>query len=252
MARSVTSEAARSGLGPCELDLSGQPDVARLRWHAVPPRPVKLDAALKTRARRALLRSDPRLAAVMRRAGACPLRPAGRPYAHLVRSILYQQLAGAAASAIEGRFQAIWGGRTPRPDELLRVRATTLRTAGLSHAKIRAVKSVAETFASGAVRERRLWHLDDDAVLEALTVIHGVGAWTVHMLLMSSLGRPDVLPVGDYGVRKGAQKLYELDEMPKPAELEALAEPWRPYRSVASWYLWRHDEIDAVLAAGAP
>ena len=99
------------------------------------------------------------------------------------------------------------------------------------------------TPADGRVRSRRLFHMSEDAVVETLTEIKGVGPWTAHMILMFSLGRPDVLPVGDYGVRKGAQLLYGLGELPKPAALEALAEPWRPYASVASWYLWRATEI---------
>jgi DNA-3-methyladenine glycosylase II len=209
----------------------------------------RLDADAVERARRAIARADPALGAVIRRAGPCPLRAAGRPYAYLLRSILYQQLAGAAAAAIEGRFLEIFGGRYPAPDMLLATDASRLRAAGLSRNKIAAVCAVADAFGSGQVRERRLWHLDDAEVLAELLPIRGVGEWTGHMLLMSSLGRPDVLPVGDYGVRRGAQLLYELDALPRPAELSALAEPWRPWRSVASWYLWRHDEIAAVLEA---
>ena len=209
---------------------------------------AKLDDPLEARARRSLQRRDARLGAVIRRVGPCPLRAGGRPYAYLVRSILYQQLAGAAARAIEKRFLALWGGRSPSADQLLAIAPARLRAVGLSEAKVRAVKSVAEAIDSGAVRPRQLWHLPDDEVVAALIPIRGVGEWTVHMMLMSALGRPDVLPVGDYGVRKGAQKLYGLAELPKPRELEAIAEPWRPYRSVASWYLWRHDAIDEVLA----
>ena len=114
-----------------------------------------------------------------------------------------------------------------------------LRAAGLSRQKIKAVRSVAEAFAARLVTNRALRAMDDDAVVAAVTQIHGIGEWTAHMLLMFSLGRPDVLPVGDYGVRKGAMRLYGLRELPKPRELVALAEPWRPYRSMASWYLWR-------------
>ena len=101
------------------------------------------------------------------------------------------------------------------------------------------MRAVAHAFATGALDSRRLRRMHDDAVIEAVTQVRGIGTWTAHMLLMFSLGRADVLPVGDFGVRKGARVLYELVEMPKPAELETLAAPWRPYRSVASWYLWR-------------
>jgi len=211
----------------------------------------KLDDATESRARRALCRADPRLAAVIRAAGPCPLRAAGRPYAYLLRSILYQQLAGAAASAIEKRFLQLFDGGYPRPEALLGEPVDRLRGAGLSRNKVAAVRAVAEAFQSGEVRERRLWHLDDAAVVEELVVIRGVGEWTAHMLLMSALGRPDVLPVGDYGVRKGAQLLYELPELPRPRELEEIAICWKPYRSVASWYLWRHEAIAEVVSAGS-
>ena len=211
------------------------------------PLPPKLDAERVARAERALARADARLGAVIRIAGPCPLRARGRPYAQLVRSVLYQQLAGAAARTIELRFLALFGGRTPAPGVLAATRSDRLRRAGLSRAKVRAVKAIAQAFDSGAVRERRLWHLDDADVVAALVPIHGVGEWTAHMLLMTALGRPDVLPSGDYGVRKGAQLLFGLPALPTARELEVLAAPWQPHRSVAAWYLWRHDAIaDAV------
>jgi DNA-3-methyladenine glycosylase II len=209
----------------------------------------KLDDVSEGRARRAIRRADPRLGAVIRRVGPCPLRAAGQPYAYLVRSILYQQLAGAAARAIEGRFLALFEDRYPAPAALRAMRSDRLRRAGLSRNKIAAVRAVAEAFGTGRVRERRLWHLGDQQVIDELLPIRGVGEWTAHMLLMTSLGRPDVLPVGDYGVRKGAQRLYGLDELPNAKELTALAEPWRPWRSVAAWYLWRHEAIEEVCGA---
>ena len=206
---------------------------------AIQPR---LDAALLERARRHLMRRDPVLRPVVRAAGPCQLRRRGDPYRYLVRSILYQQLAGAAARAIEKRFHAHFGGRVPPPEILERATVPRLRTLGLSRQKAEAVRSVGRAFAQGDVRARQLPHLTDDEVIAAVTPIRGVGVWTAHMLLMTSLGRPDVLPVGDYGVRKGVRDLYGLDELPKPKQLEEIAEPWRPYRSVASWYLWRAAE----------
>lgn len=208
---------------------------------------MKLDAKTVARAERALSRADPLLGEVIRRAKPCSLRAAGRPYAYLVRSILYQQLAGAAARKIERRFLDLFPNRRPEPTALLAIAPARLREVGLSGNKVLAVKAVAEAFGSGAVRERKLWHLDDAAVVEALVPIRGVGEWTVHMLLMSALGRPDVLPTGDYGVRKGVQLLYGLAEMPKPKEVESIAEPWAPWRSIASWYMWRHDAIAEVV-----
>jgi DNA-3-methyladenine glycosylase II len=203
------------------------------------PVPTSLDENGRARARRSLMRRDPRLAAVIRRVGPCSMEHRGDPYRMLVQSVIYQQLAGAAARTIDGRVRAAWRGRYPRPELLLAAPTRQLRSAGLSRQKIKAVRSVAEAFAARAVTSRALRAMDDDAVVAAVTKIHGIGEWTAHMLLMFSLGRPDVLPVGDYGIRKGAMRLYGLRELPKPRELVALAEPWRPYRSVASWYLWR-------------
>lgn len=198
-----------------------------------------LDENGRARARRTLMRRDPILAAVIRRVGPCSMEHRGDPYRMLLRSVIYQQLAGAAARTIDGRLRAPWRGRYPRPELLLAAPDAQLRAAGLSRQKIAAVRAVAQAFAAGDVSNRRLRAMDDQSVVTAVTRIHGIGEWTAHMLLMFSLARPDVLPVGDYGIRKGAMQLYRLRELPKPRELEALAEPWRPYRSVASWYLWR-------------
>lgn len=207
--------------------------------------PARLDPAALARARRALARRDPVLGAVIRRVGPCGLVPRGDPYRYLVRSILYQQITGHAARAIEGRLRAAFGGRIPAPARLRAAPPARLRACGLSRQKIASLHALAEAFDERVLDGRRLARLDDDAVVEAVTVVRGVGPWTAHMLLMFSLGRPDVLPVGDYGVRKGAMALYGLPALPRPAELEGLAEPWRPWRSVASWYLWRALEVEA-------
>jgi DNA-3-methyladenine glycosylase II len=199
----------------------------------------RLDEATLDRARRRLARRDPQMRALIRQVGPCEMRQRGDPYRALLRSVIFQQLAGAAARAIEARFRAPYRGRYPRPEVLLAARTADLRRAGLSRQKIATLRAVAEAFHARELDNRRLRRMDDDAVVEAVTKVRGIGEWTAHMLLMFSLGRPDVLPVGDYGVRKGAMLLYGLPELPKPPDLEALAEPWRPYRSVASWYLWR-------------
>ena len=203
----------------------------------------RLDAELLEKARRSLRRRDPRLGAVIASVGPCRLRPSGDPYRALIRSVISQQLAGAAADAIAGRLRGRFGGRFPRPDLLLAAPAAELRAVGLSRQKASTLHAVAAAFADGSLTSRRLRRMDDADVVQAVTQIKGIGEWTAHMLLIFSLGSPDVLPVGDYGVRKGVMKLYGLPALPGRAELEAVAEPWRPYRSVASWYLWRHEAI---------
>jgi DNA-3-methyladenine glycosylase II len=199
----------------------------------------KIDASLIAKARRSLRRKDPVLGAAIKQAGACNLAPEGDPYRALIGSIVYQQLAGAAAGAILGRVRARYGGRIPRPERLLATSEADHRSDGLSRQKNAAIRAVATAFGEGTLSNRRIRGMEDSDVVEAVTQIRGIGDWTAHMLLIFCLGRPDILPTGDYGVRKGAQILYELAELPKPKELEALAQPWRPYRSIASWYLWR-------------
>ena len=203
----------------------------------------RLDAELLEKARRSLRRRDPRLGAVIASVGPCQLRPSGDPYRALIRSVIYQQLAGAAANAIAGRLRGRFGGRFPRPELLLAASAAELRAVGLSRQKAATLRAVAAAFADGSLTSRRLRRMDDAGVVEAVTQIKGIGEWTAHMLLIFSLGSPDVLPVGDYGVRKGVMKLYDLPALPARAELEAVAQLWRPYRSVASWYLWRQEAI---------
>ena len=206
----------------------------------------RIDVVLVERARRSLRRSDPVLGAVIRRVGACELRRRGDPYRYLVRSVLYQQITGAAGRAIEKRLHAAFGGRVPVPAQLRVAETETLRGAGLSRQKIESIRAIATAFDERTLDGRRLARLSDEAVVEAVTQVRGVGEWTAHMLLMFSLGRPDVLPVGDYGVRKAARDLYGLADLPKRKELEALGEAWRPYRSVATWYLWRSTELAAL------
>jgi DNA-3-methyladenine glycosylase II len=199
----------------------------------------RIDAALLERGRRALRRNDVVLGAVIRRVGACAIKRHGDPYRYLVRSVLHQQITGKAAAAIELRLKASFGGRVPAPSRLRAAEPETLRAAGLSRQKIASLQAIAAAFDDRVLDARRLARLDEDAVVELVTQVRGVGEWTAHMLLMFSLGRPDILPVGDYGVRKAARDLYGLADLPKPRELAALGESWRPYRSIATWYLWR-------------
>jgi DNA-3-methyladenine glycosylase II len=172
----------------------------------------------------------------------------GRPSEHygaLVRSIVGQQLSTKAARAIYNRLIERFGGRTPTPQEVLDDDPEEFRTAaGLSHAKVKYLRSLAEHVLDGSLELERLDDLPDDEVIAELTAVKGIGEWSSHMFLMFHLGRPDVLPVGDLGIRRAVERAYGLDELPAPAALEAIAEPWRPYRTLASRFLWR--SLDAT------
>jgi len=196
-----------------------------------------------TAAMRHLRRSDPVLAGLMRRAGPCGLRPkATQSLFHaLSESIVYQQLSGKAAATIFGRVVGLYAPkRFPTPADILATPDDRLRGAGLSAAKTLALKDLAAKTLDGTVPSlARVRRLEDDEIIERLIQVRGIGVWTVQMLLMFRLARPDVLPTGDLGVRKGFALTYGLDEQPTPAELAEHAERWRPYRTVASWYMWR-------------
>jgi 3-methyladenine DNA glycosylase/8-oxoguanine DNA glycosylase len=194
-------------------------------------------------ARAHLLRADPAMRAIVRAVGPLELEARGQPYQSLMRALLYQQLAGAAAAAIERRYHELFGGRQPAPEELLATSAERLRTAGISRQKASYLHSLAEHALNGGLSKRRLARMDDETVIAEVTQVKGVGRWTAHMLLMFCLGRPDVLPVGDLGIQRGIKETYGLDSMPDPAAMERIAEPWRPYRSAASWYLWRRFDV---------
>jgi DNA-3-methyladenine glycosylase II len=166
-------------------------------------------------------------------------RPDDR-YAALVRSIAGQQLSGASARAIWGRLTGLYGGRPPTPQEILAAEPEELRVAaGFSHAKMAALRSLAEHVVSGELDLDGLDALDDAEIVRRLVAVRGIGQWTADLFLMFSLERPDVLPVGDLGIRNAAQVAYGLAQRPSPAELEAMGEVWRPYRTRASVYLWR-------------
>jgi len=189
-----------------------------------------------------LAKADPVLARLMKRAGpfALQTRSMHNPFEALARNIVFQQLHGSAAEAIHGRLVGLFGGGRLRPQVVLEAPEEALRGVGLSGAKTAALKDLAAKTLDGTVPTlARLKRMGDEEIVERLTRVRGIGRWTAEMLLMFRLGRPDVLPVGDYAVRKGFMVAYGLDEMPKPKALEAHAEAWRPYRSVASWYMWR-------------
>jgi O-6-methylguanine DNA methyltransferase len=194
---------------------------------------------------------DPRLARVIAEVGPPRLRLAATQstFEALAESIVYQQLTGKAAGTIHGRLRALFPRQRVRPEPLLAHRDEVLRGAGLSRGKILALRDLAARTLDGTVPPVRALHaLDDDAIVERLVKVRGIGRWTVEMLLIFRLGRPDVLPVGDYGVRHGFQLAYGKRKMPTPAQLARVGEKWRPFRTVASWYLWRAVDLSRQKA----
>jgi DNA-3-methyladenine glycosylase II len=169
-------------------------------------------------------------------------------FAELARAICFQQLAGAAARAIHGRFVAIFDGE-PTPDAVLATPAAELRAAGLSGNKAASILDLATRVAEGEVKLDRIARLSDDEIVRELTLVRGIGRWTAEMFLIFQLGRLDVWPVDDFGVRKGYGRLYSLKEAPTAKALEPLGEAFRPYRSVAAWYCWR--AADTVMPTPA-
>ena len=161
------------------------------------------------------------------------------PYGALVRSIVGQQLSTKAARTIYERLTDLFDGRTPSPAELLAADPEEVRSAGLSRPKVGYLRSLAEHVESGELELARLSELSDEEVIEQLTAVKGLGQWTADMFLIFHLGRPDVLPVGDLGVRRAVERAYDLPELPDAARLTEIGEPWRPHRSLASLYLWR-------------
>ncbi len=197
----------------------------------------------KREAMRHLGRVDPVLRGVMRRVGACALEPERRrtPFQSLVQAVANQQLNGKAADTILGRFRALFPGkRFPAPSDLGNVTDDALRACGFSRAKIAAIRDLAAKAESGFIPDsRRIARMSDDEIVARLVEVRGVGRWTAEMLLIFQLGRPDVLPGDDFGVRNGFRIAYGLESMPKPREVLEHGERWKPHRTVASWYLWR-------------
>jgi 3-methyladenine DNA glycosylase/8-oxoguanine DNA glycosylase len=192
-----------------------------------------------------LAQVDARMGAHIALVGPPDLRePRSSAFEALARSIVFQQLAGAAASTIWGRFRALVPG-TLTAEKVLALSDEELRGAGLSGAKAAAIRDLALKSSDGTVPLRSLWRLSDEQVIERVTTIRGIGPWTAQMFLMFQLQRPDVWPTGDLGVRKGHSLIYGLPEMLSPQDLEAAGDPFRPYRSYAAWYCWR--AVDIVL-----
>lgn len=190
-----------------------------------------------------LIAADRKLARHIKRTGPCELKAHRNRtvFRALVQAVTHQQLNGTAAQTILRRFIALFPGkRFPSPQDVLKMPDAKLRGAGLSRAKTAAIKDVADKAVSGVIpKARAIRKLSNEEIIERLTTIRGVGPWTVEMLLIFTLGRPDVWPVTDFGVRKGYARVFGLKEFPEPRELIVLGEKFKPHRSAAAWYFWR-------------
>ena len=199
---------------------------------------------------RHLSNSDPRLAALIARSRRYNIKAGAlvRPFDALAESIAYQQLSGKAAATIWGRVRALFPGKYLDPKQVVAMPDEKLRAAGLSRSKVAALKDLAAKTIEGIVPSgRAVVKLTDEDIVERLIAVRGIGRWTVEMLLLFDLGRPDVWPVHDYGVRKGFARVFGKRKLPTPKQLTKLGEKWRPYRSVAAWYFWRAlDEPERV------
>lgn len=211
--------------------------------------------------------ADRKLAKIIAKAGPCGLQPEKTQniFESLLEAIIYQQLNGKVAATITNRVKALFPENThrittrhgeavgfPSPEQILAASPELLRSAGLSQAKMLAIRDLAAKALDGTVPTVAAAHkMSDEALVEHLTQVRGIGRWTVEMLLLFRLGRPDVLAVDDYGVRKGFAKIHGLDELPKPKELQEYGDRWRPHRSVACWYMWRAAEMKDLPEPGA-
>ena len=194
-----------------------------------------------------LTKADKKLAKLIKQVGDMSLQVnRGRsPYEALVESVIYQQLSGKAAASILKKFKSLFPKkRFPKPEDIVKADIPFLRSAGLSNAKALAIKDIAQKTLDGVVpSSKTIQKMEDATIIEQLTVIRGVGQWTVEMLLIFRLGRTDVLPVTDYGVRKGFALTFGHKELPTPKDLAKYGERWKPYRTAAAWYLWRSLEL---------
>ena len=188
-----------------------------------------------------LAKNDKKLAPVIAASGPCTIRPHKDHYGELVSSIVGQQLSTHAAAAIWKRVLDLFGGKMPTPKQLIKIDGQKLRDLGFSWAKVGYVKDLAEHVLDGRLDLPHISKIPNDQVIEQLTAVKGIGLWSAHMFMMFGLGRLDILPVGDLGVRKAIQKLYKLKELPDPEQIITIAakNSWHPYESVASWYLWQ-------------
>ena len=201
------------------------------------------------RAIRHLRAADPGLAGIIGRVGPFRLVPhsEGTHFDYVVRCIVGQQLSGKAAATIYQRVRGAYGDEAPTPAQLLKTPDTTLRAAGLSGRKVEYVKELAARAQARSIDILRIHEMGDDDVMETLVSVRGIGRWTAQMVLMFRLGRPDILPELDLGVQKAVQQLHRMRKLPTPEKLQKIGAKWAPFRTYASWYLWRSLEGDANL-----
>lgn len=194
-----------------------------------------------------LRKADPVMRRIIQEVGPCGLQVESvrSPFEALISAVAHQQLTGRVAEVILGRFHGLFAGKKfPSPTQVMDTPAETLRLVGFSKAKAIAIHDIARHAQSGVIPSRaKIQSLSDEEIIERLTQVRGVGRWTVEMLLIFTLGRQDVLPVDDFGVRKGFALATGLPELPKPKELREQGECWKPFRSIASWYLWRAADL---------
>jgi DNA-3-methyladenine glycosylase II len=188
-----------------------------------------------------LTEHDPVLAPVIAHVGICTIRPHANYYQELVDSIISQQLSVKAARAIEQRFQDMFGGEFPMPEQILTKDVEELRAIGFSRPKARYVQDLAQHILDGKITFDDIDSLSNEEIIEELTAVKGIGEWTAHMFLMFCMGRSDILPVGDLGIRNGIRELYKYEHAPTPEDILATATQnnWHPYESIASWYVWQ-------------
>jgi DNA-3-methyladenine glycosylase II len=186
-----------------------------------------------------ILKNDPKFIKIINQIGDYHIKITKNRYQSLVEAIITQQLSGSAAKSIIRKFKRLYKSKFPKPIDVLRTPNSTLRLAGLSKMKIIYIKELSKKIESKQLNLRKISMQDDEQIIENLTDVKGIGRWTAEMFLIFSLGRLDILPVGDLGLKKAVQSMYSLKQLPKEEEIEQLARPWKPYRTIATWYLWK-------------
>ncbi len=194
------------------------------------------------------LKKDPKLAKIIKQVGDYNVKITKNRYQSLVQAIIAQQLSGSAAESILKKFRKLYKSKFPKPIEVIKTPDSKLRLAGLSKMKVSYIKDLSKKIEKNQLNMRKISTQNDEYVIEQLTSVRGIGRWTAEMFLIFSLGRLDVLPVGDLGLKKGIQLIYSLKELPKEKEIEQMAESWKPYRKFATWYICTSlQKIDTIV-----